>query len=177
MKQFNGRYGCLYCNHPGETFTRGCTIYKPGILCVPRTSASVRRHANEALQSGKATEGIKGHSILSQHNVVDDIPVDYMHAVLEGVVKQLTGIWLNSKYHKRSFYFGTKVKEVDQLLLTIMPPSHFRRSPRPLATTLKFWKANEYRAWLLFYSMPIIQNFLPSEYVHHWSLLVFRCTS
>ena len=62
---------------------------------------------------------------------------------------------------------------MDRLLLTIKPPAHFRRSPRPIATTLKFWKANEYRAWLLFYSMPIIEKFLPSEYVHHWSLLVF----
>ena len=71
---------------------------------MPRTSASVSQHANEALKSGKAIEGIKGHSILYKHiNVVEDIPVDYMHAVLEGAVKQVTGMWFNSKYHKSSF--------------------------------------------------------------------------
>ncbi len=68
---------------------------------------------------------------------------------------------------------GTKVKAIDRLLLKIKPPSHFRRSPRPIESTVKFWKANEYRAWLLFYSLPVVQKFLPSEYVHHWSLLVF----
>ena len=174
MKQFNGRYGCLYCNHPGESLMKGCTIYRPGTSCELRTHESVNRHAEEALKSGEAAEGIKGYSILSKYiDVVDDIPIDYMHAVLEGVVKQITGMWFNSKHHKSSFYIGNRVKEVDRMLVKIKPPSHFRRSPRPVATTLKFWKANEYRAWLLFYSMPIVEKFLPSEYVHHWSLLVW----
>ena len=174
MKQFNGRYGCLYCEHPGETLFRGCLIYKPDVRCSLRTHSTLKVNAETALESGQAEKGIKGPSVLSPYlNVVDDIPVDYMHAVLEGVIKQIMCMWFNSKHHKSSFYMGTKVKAIDRLLLKIKPPSHFRRSPRPIQSTLKFWKANEYRAWLLFYSLPVVQKFLPSEYVHHWSLLVF----
>lgn len=174
MKQFNGKYGCLYCEHPGEALKQGCTIYKPNVPCVLRTHELVCQHAEEAVRIGSAVYGIKGYSVLSTCiNLVNDIPVDYMHAVLEGVTKYITGMWFNSENHKSSFYLGNRVKEIDSLLLQIKPPSSFRRSPRPISTTLKFWKANEYRAWLLFYSLPILIRFLPSEYVHHWSLLVY----
>ena len=96
-----------------------------------------------------------------------------MHAVLQGVTRQITTMWFNSKHHTSSFYLGNKVKQIDTLLLKMKPPSQIRRSPRSIASTLKFWKAGEFRAWLLFYSLPIIQKFIPHEYVHHWSLLVY----
>ena len=56
--------------------------------------------------------------------------------------------------------------------MAIKPPSEFRRSPRSL-DTMKFWKASELRAWLLFYSLPVLCKFLPAEYLHHWLLFVF----
>uniref|UniRef100_A0A1X7U9E0 Uncharacterized protein n=1 Tax=Amphimedon queenslandica TaxID=400682 RepID=A0A1X7U9E0_AMPQE len=37
---------------------------------------------------------------------------------------------------------------------------------------MSFYKASEYRAWLLFYSLQSLSNFLPIEYIHHLSLLV-----
>ena len=49
----------------------------------------------------------------------------------------------------------------------------FRRSPRSISTSRKFWKASEYRSWLLFYSLPIAGPYLPAEYAHHYSLLVY----
>lgn len=35
-----------------------------------------------------------------------------------------------------------------------------------------YWKASELRAWLLFYSIPILFEILPMDYVHHLNLLV-----
>ncbi len=107
MKQFNGRYGCLYCEHPGETLFRGCLIYKPDIRCSLRTHDTLKINAERALESGEAEKGIKGPSVLSPYlNVVDDIPVDYMHTVLEGVTKQIMGMWFNSKHHKKFLLHG-----------------------------------------------------------------------
>ena len=45
------------------------------------------------------------------------------------------------------------------------------------SSLLVYWKACEFRAWLLFYSLPILQFYLPSEYIHHWSLLVHALLS
>ncbi len=36
----------------------------------------------------------------------------------------------------------------------------------------KQWKASEYRAWLLYYCLPVLSNLLPSDYIYHLSLLV-----
>ena len=39
--------------------------------------------------------------------------------------------------------------------------------------TSKYWKANEYRAWLLYYSIPILSEIhFPPDYLNHFSLLV-----
>ena len=58
------------------------------------------------------------------------------------------------------------------MLLRVKPSHELQRTPRPIQTTQKFWKASEYRAWLLFYAIPILKDLLPADYVHHLSLLV-----
>jgi hypothetical protein len=52
------------------------------------------------------------------------------------------------------------------------PPHEFRRTPRSIESTLNYWKASEFRAWLLFYSIPILFGFLHRDYLHHINLLV-----
>ena len=46
------------------------------------------------------------------------------------------------------------------------------RVPRSIQQHRNYWKASEYRAWLLFYSLPVMLNILPSEYLAHHMLLV-----
>jgi hypothetical protein len=91
--------------------------------------------------------------------------------VLEGVAKSLFNCWFESKHHGKRFYLGRQVKEIDKHLLRIRPPHEFRRTPRSVKTS-KYWKAPEYRAWLLFYALPIVSKFLPLDYIEHFSLLV-----
>ena len=132
-----------------------------------RTNELLRIWASEAESTDEAVYGIKGEAILHAHlGCVDGVSVDYMHAVLEGVTKQITLMWLNSKHHRSSFYIGRHIGLIDKFLLKFKPPAQFPRS----ITTIKFWKASEFRAWLL---LPIIQNILPPENIHHWSLSVF----
>lgn len=47
--------------------------------------------------------GVKGYSplhLLPYFDIIRCIPVDYMHCVLLGVVKQLSSLWFNSNNHK-----------------------------------------------------------------------------
>lgn len=37
---------------------------------------------------------------------------------------------------------------------------------------MKFWKASEFRAFLLYYSLPTLSKFLPDAYLQHWILFV-----
>lgn len=60
---------------------------------------------------------------------------------------------------------------MDNYLLQIKPPDTFSRLPRSL-NLIHFYKALEYYNWLLYYSIPTLKNYLPTQYFQHWLLLV-----
>lgn len=37
---------------------------------------------------------------------------------------------------------------------------------------MKQWKASEFRAWLLYYCLPVLSGIMPSDYIYHLSLLI-----
>ena len=172
MHQWNGRYGCTYCLDKGKQVSHA-RIYLPDDEHKMRKEKELLQHAQEA-SAGSPVLGVKGLSILSSYvNIIKDTAIDYMHAVLEGVTStMLQKYWLCGKYKNHRFYLHQEVKNIDKLLLSIKPPHEFRRSPRSLEKTLKYWKASELRAWLLFYSIPVLFKFLHVDYLHHLNLLV-----
>nr|XP_020441759.1 uncharacterized protein LOC109951534 [Monopterus albus] len=54
----------------------------------------------------------------------------------------------------------------------IKPPVEITRTPRSLSER-KFWKASEWRAFLLFYALPILKGILPVRFWNNLFLLVF----
>ncbi len=46
----------------------------------------------------------------------------------------------------------------------------FMRHPRSIDSR-PFWKASEWRNWLLYYTILSLSDILPQRYLHHWSLL------
>jgi len=111
-------------------------------------------------------------ALASTLDIVDSIPVNYMHAVSEGVTRMLMRSWIDSRFHSAPFYIGWHVGEIDYQLLQQRPPNELIRPPRSVKKHFKYWKASELRNWLLFYSLPILLDFLPSLYWHHYALLV-----
>ena len=77
---------------------------------------------------------------LPSFDIVRGIAIDTMHCVYLGVVKQLVGLWFNSKHSGQKWYCGDKVERVDKRLLEIKPPSVITRIPRSIQHHLKFWK-------------------------------------
>ena len=67
---------------------------------------------------------------------------------------------------------GPKVQIADSKLLQIKPPLNITRTPRNIQQHRGYWKASEYRAWPLFYSIPVMFNVLPQDYLAHHMLLV-----
>ena len=88
MHQFNGSNGCPTCLHPGEICGR-TRVYLPRTYPL-RTHDSMVLAARETEKQNKVIDGIKGKSALTKVvDLVNGIPIDYMHCVLEGVTKQL----------------------------------------------------------------------------------------
>lgn len=169
MHQFNGYNGCPTCLHPGES-CGGILVYLPGTYPL-RTHDSIKLAGREAEQSKTVVNGIKGKSVLTKVvDLVNGIPVDYMHCVLEGVTKRLLEIWVRST--RSAAYIGRFIKNIDKHLLEQHPPHDFSRIPRCIKKHRSYWKASEFRNWLLYYSLPLLMNVLPPLYLHHFSLLV-----
>ncbi len=171
--QFNGYYGCCYCKDKGIHINRR-HLYPPEDSHEPRTELEMSQWALEAERSGESVCGVKGNSVLFGFiNIPYGIPIDYMHAVLEGVVKTLLKCWFDTENHSKSYYLRPYISQIDNDIQKIKPPHELPRRPRSIDTHLKFWKASEYRAFILFYAIPVLKKYLQAEYIHHLSLLVF----
>lgn len=143
----------------------------PFSACAPleRTHASVLNAMKAAVHENTVIDGIKGTSPLVTLQALDlvwGLPPDYMHCVLEGVIKQLTDMWLVNV--DAPYYIGKRTKEIDEHLCKIKPPLSFSRLPRSI-TERSFWKASEWKFWLLFYSVPCLDGVLPRTYLRHLS--------
>ncbi|XP_064473766.1 uncharacterized protein LOC135388267 [Ornithodoros turicata] len=129
-----------------------------------RTPRGVTRDMQLALKYGRPVNGIKGPSALVNllhYDVVWGQSVDYMHCVLLGVTKHLTEIVLSS-VSQGSVNSAHQV--INNRLLNIKPPHCFTRLPRSLEER-SFWKASEWRHWLLFYCLPCTLGVIPQQ---HW---------
>nr|XP_054769803.1 uncharacterized protein LOC129277674 [Lytechinus pictus] len=173
--RFNGYYGCGLCYHPGKAIDR--VVKYPIDVCDynNRSDEEMLQDMTQALEDGRTVRGIKGPSPLinlSYFPICWGFPIDYMHCLLLGVVKQLSELWFASPAAS-DFYIGSKkmIKTIDQRLKPIKPPSFVARATRPISER-KFWKASEWFMWLLFYSVPCLKGILPTQYFNHLILLV-----
>ena len=134
MKQFNGEYGCSVCLHPGKQFGKGTRVYLPGVDYTMRTHINILHDAKLAESNQLPVNGVKGVSPLSSIlNLVNQIPLDYMHCVLQGVIKGLMHLWFDSCNHEKPYYLGKHLRIIDQLLEKQRPPHEFSRRPRSIS--------------------------------------------
>lgn len=177
MVQFNSFFGCGLCEQKAETVAKGNGTVGAFPFCNPsaklRSDPEIARQAQIALDSGIPEKGVKGPSVtacIPMFSVARSFVPDYMHSVLLGVVRTMLNLWVDSSNHQSQWYIGTRTKEIDRRLLSIRPINEITRTPRSLSTR-KHWKASEYRTWLLWYSLPVLNGILPVPYFQHYMLL------
>ncbi|XP_040191178.1 uncharacterized protein LOC120924346 isoform X1 [Rana temporaria] len=176
FNQFNGAYGCGFCLQEGKVVERGrgtARVYKFEQPLL-RQAQETLQHAEMAIHQGKPVFGVKGVSLLFDlpyFNVIDCVVPEYMHCVLLGVARQLATLWFDTKFHTKDFYLGMQRNEINRRLLQIQPPCNFARVPRSIDVR-KFWKAHEWLAWLVYYSVPVLWALMHEQYFVNWCRLV-----
>ncbi|XP_064462215.1 uncharacterized protein LOC135372635 [Ornithodoros turicata] len=171
---FNGYFGCPWCLTKGK-YTQGSMRYLCDDRGAERTADGVARDMGLALQFKTTVNGVKGPSALLNLHAFDSVwgyTVDYMHCVLQGVARQFAELWFASCHSEEQFYIGNPavLSTVERRLLSIKPPHCFTRLPRTI-TERAFWKASEWRLWVLFYSLPCTHGILPERYWRHFAKL------
>ncbi|XP_064464144.1 uncharacterized protein LOC135375344 [Ornithodoros turicata] len=163
---FNGFFPCTWCLVCGE-YIEGSMRFLSDTPDQERTDSFVRRDMALALEVGTTVNGVKGPSPLMNLPYFDLVwgqTVDYMHCVLLGVTRQITESVLN-------LCTPSTIAAVNSRLESITPPHCFTRLPRSL-NERAYWKASEWRHWLLFYSLPCMLGLVPISTWRHFRKLV-----
>ncbi|XP_064470517.1 uncharacterized protein LOC135385242 [Ornithodoros turicata] len=93
-----------------------------------------------------------------------------MHAVCNGFVRATASLWFSHKRRHR-YSIGYCLPQIDRRLRQLTPIWEMSRLPRSLAD-MKFWKASEWRDWLLLYSPVVLKDILPKAYYDNWTKFV-----
>lgn len=163
--QFNGRYGCDFCDVRGDFDGRMMFLYEGA----PRTDETFRQQTNP--------EHHKHSSAFLDLNIdmVQQFPIDPMHCVDLGVVKRLMVVWKEGPLPQR--LSAGQIQMIGDYHQSIRKfiPSEFSRKPRSL-DELKMWKATEFRMFLMYTGPVILKDILPrNQYLHFMSLSVAVC--
>lgn len=179
--QFNGAYSCWKCLQEGKTakvgkgHTRVFPFVPESPQGPPRTSKSMIEDSKRAVQEKKTINGIKGPSwlmILPKFNIVHGICIDYMHGVALGTQKLMLRLWFSPDFAQKKFSVCHLVCAVDAKLKLVHPTLDISRLPRSISSELKYWKASEFRSFLLFYGAVVLKGVLDSQRFSHYLLLV-----
>lgn len=125
----------------------------------------------ESIESGRIVNGVKGSCNLSHlkyFNPVTSTCIDYMHSILEGVTKNFFKYWFSTEYRvSERFSLRKFIFEIDRKLINIRPPSFVPCAPRSLETW-KQWRAHEFLAFILYYALPALNDFMATEYYNNY---------
>ncbi|CAG5090279.1 Protein of unknown function, partial [Cotesia congregata] len=144
MKGHNGTFGCCHCKIESKYFNRRRIYpFKPNLS--PRTTK----------ESIDDVDGIKGPTVLTQivYDVFNTTVVDSMHCVYLGVVKRAFSLFFECSYSHCKLSLYEHLKFVDSKIRSISPPGFVSRLTRSVFD-FKYWKASEWKQWLLYYSIP-----------------------
>ena len=160
--QFNGYYGCDFCNRRGKYDGRMLFLE----MGEPRTDGTFRNKANE--------EHHKRDSpfLELEIDMIRQFPIDPMHCIDLGVIKRLLILWKEGPIPLRLSAGQIALISSYNHSLREFIPCDFNRKPRSLAE-LKMWKATEFRLFLLYIGPIVLKYVLPKEkYVHFLCLSV-----
>lgn len=195
MKQYNGRYGCGYCVHPGKEIPTNKSGPTPIRYTNDKGDFNLRNHQDTikimlkfknqlrvgsskqsqdkkgALEIYKGIKGVSCAVAFDNFNIISGFCIDYMHLVLLGVLKTMLGFWLNTENCAETFYINPmKKRTLNERLLSIRPCYFITRRPTDI-TKYSSYKANECRGLLLYFLPVCLKNILAREYYDHFLLL------
>lgn len=163
---FNHKNGCQRCEITGKFYNHAHRMSFPHIGA-SRTDKSFR----ERLQP----EHHKEYSVLEKLpiDMVNDFPAsDVLHLLHHGVMKKCLSMWIEGNSH---YGFKWSKKDIIAINRHIIEcnkdmPSDMHRSLRTL-DFWKYWKATEFRTFLMYTGMVILKDFLETEAYEHFLTL------
>nr|CAI5846935.1 unnamed protein product [Callosobruchus analis] len=168
----NAYYSCTKCKVKGCYDKKGRHMSFPHTDCEIRTDSSFRNKDDpEHHQKASPLER------LPIDMIKDFVVADSLHLIDIGLTKKCLNGWVNGSYNFKEKFFIPQVKIVKEWLqrTNSMVPRDIHRAIRGL-DYLSFWKATEYRTFLLYLGPVILLEFLSKQAYNHFMLLFCSVT-
>ena len=174
FKQFNGRFGCSICYQPGQKLNKNSLVWIYPYLeqqSPLRTHQEVCLHAEAAEHTGQDIFGVKGHSVvLDIVSVPKEIPLDYMHLVLEGELKRKLKYFFNTQ---NDILSARDIATINNMLPAIKYPHDFSKKVKVInIKSIKRAKAGELQIMLLHVLLPIFKHVLQNDIFCHFGMFI-----
>lgn len=168
-KQYNGRYGCTLCLHPGTLINNQVRYPYEKVRAREHTETKNIMIELEKCRSKDPVLGIKGYCVLlgvPDFDIINGLPPDYMHMGLIGVTRILWEFIMTSEgtNKERACYVGDQKQLIETRLASIRLPSCFPRNLRNIDEYPKF-KASEWETLLFHCIYPCMYDLMPKRYL------------
>lgn len=155
----------------------------PKVWVFPYTNQlELRQHketeifANQALEKRLAGNdkaevyGIKWPTYVSKimPDMIRGFGLDDLHHTYHGVCHKLLELWTLSKYKKKPWSIFNKLDLVDRRLQSVRLPNFVQCGVRSLRN-LSLWKAKDYKTFMLYLALPLLERILPNVYLDHFA--------
>lgn len=156
ITQFNGKFSCPKCLHPGSTATSSkvWVFKRTTALIPPRTDEGHKRHVQSAI-AGVRVFGVKGEVLIPQINFPSGYLPDSMHALWEGQMSFIIGSFTDPKLRHMPCHLSNVQmnRMTDSLQRVKIPPEY---SLTKDFQHMSLWKAREYKFFAFHLLLPII---------------------
>lgn len=166
IKGHTGFYSCERCHQKGNYINHRLVF---PILCDPE-SVELRTDTNFRSQTLQEHHtGMSPMVRIDKFDIIQGLPLDYMHLACLGVCRRLLNIWCKGV---SQFRLSPSLKEEisrysSQIQYCI--PTEFSRHPRSLSE-LDRWKATEFRLFSMYTGMILLKGKLPEKQYKHFLL-------
>ena len=176
MKQFNGKFGCSICYHPGRKLQPNSMVWiypfqDEVSKAQDRSPEDVILHAETADATGQQFFGLKGKSVvLDVVQVPFELPLDYMHLALEGELKRITKLLFIARDRICS---QDDIDDINTIIKRMKFPHDFHKKVNVINdSNIKKTKAGELQVLLLHVLLPVLRNVMPVDLFCHFGLFV-----
>lgn len=161
-KSHTAYFGCGKCSQEG--------LFLKSRMTFPETEVTLR--TNESFRQKLDSYYHKYTSPIEELDIdmVNQVPLDYLHTVLLGVVKKLIRMWISGDLLYR--LPSSAINQISERLLVVASsqPDEFQRKVRSLAD-FGYFKGSELRTFLLYAGPVALKNIISNEKYCHFLIL------
>lgn len=180
---FNGNYGCSKCTKQFPTTRFGDKPNYSGYNCANWTDRDISLHRSMADKYKKSPTASYRKKIIQQSGIkyceLLRIPhfdvirlhiIDPMHNVFLGLAKHTIKTWKDNGVLNPNCF-----AQLQEKIDSIVPPTKIGRIPRKIDSNFSSFTADEWKNWILIYSMYCLSGIVDDPHYECWKLLVDSC--